>query len=154
MAKKKDRTDLAIRLLKSEGSEQRFCLGLAYPADRPDQAVAADGYRDFVKAENLERAAWSFMVKSRNIGVGHQVGTGGAAQVVESHIHRAGPWQVTGADGSTFTVQNGDWLVGVVFTPEAWQAVKAGRLNGFSPQGSARRSKPSKADLRKLRKEK
>lgn len=152
MAKKKDRTDLAIRLLKSEGSEQRFCLGVAYPADRADVSRAADGYRDFVKAENLEQAAWRFMVKSRDIGMHHLDGTSGAATVVESHIHRAPPWEVTAADGSTVCVQPGDWLVGVVFSPEAWQAVKSGRVRGFSPQGGARRATPSKADLKKLRK--
>lgn len=145
--------DLALRLLKSEGGgPDRFALAIAYPADKPDVSRAADGFRDVVNARNLEKAAWRYMIKSRDVGMHHQVGTGGAAQVVESHIHRAGPWRVTAADGSTVVVNDGDWVVGVIFSEPAWEAVKSGQLRGFSPQGGARRGRPSKSYLKALRK--
>src|ERR1035441_6442247 len=42
---------------------------------KADTARAADGHRDFVGAEALEATAWSWMTKSRDIGLFHQGGT-------------------------------------------------------------------------------
>src|SRR5271170_3262405 len=53
------------RIVKAE-DERRFTLGLAYPALRPDVAVAKDGHIDYASIEALEKAAWSWMSKSRS----------------------------------------------------------------------------------------
>lgn len=144
---------VSARLLKTT-DEKRFGLYVAYPAGRADRAVAADGHRDFAGAAAVEAGAWTFLDKGAAVGLGHLPATEGAGRVVESWIHRAPPWTLTAADGSTQTVHPGDWLVGIIWTPEAWAMVKAGDLAGVSMQGSARRRRPSPEALAGLRKSK
>lgn len=124
-------------------SEQRYVLGLAYQAG-PDPVIAmgADGSRDFFTPEELEKAAWEFMKTSRSIGLFHENGTEGAADVVESYIYRGEPWDL----GDGFIVKAGDWLVGAVLDEPAWALYKSGKVTGFSPQGTAKRRKPSQIE--------
>ncbi len=138
------------QVIKSD-SERRYTLGLAYPSNRPDVGKAADGYRDFAGPDAVENAAWSFMRKGARVGLYHKDGTDGAGTVVESYIWRADPWVVKAADGSQQVIHPGDWLVGVVWTPDTWSLIKSGRIGGFSMQGGARREQPSAAALAGLR---
>ena len=144
--------DIGISLIKSQ-EEQRYTLGVAYAANMPDVSKAADGHRDFAGPEALEKAAWSYMQKGGNVGLHHQSGTDGQGTVVESYIYRGDPWVVKAADGSDQTIMPGDWLVGVVWSEEAWPLIKAGIVNGFSPQGSARRDVPSAESIAKFRRQ-
>lgn len=120
--------------------EQRYVLGLAYQAG-PDPVIAtgADGSRDYFTPEELEKAAWEFMKSSRSIGLFHENGTEGHADVVESYIYRGGDWDL----GDGFIVKAGDWLIGAVLDDTAWDLYKSGKITGFSPQGTAKRRKPS-----------
>lgn len=59
---------------------------------------------------------------------------------------------IKAADGSTQTVCDGDWLIGIVWTPETWQLIKSGQVRGVSMQGSAVRRRPSPETLAALRK--
>ena len=142
--------ELGVTLLKSS-DEQRYTLGVAYAAYLPDVGKAADGYQDFVGADALEKAAWSYMRKGGSVGIHHQNGTEGRGQVTESYIYRGPDWHVNAADGSTQVIKAGDWLLGVVWQPETWQEIKAGLINGFSPQGSAKRGTPSAESIANLR---
>ena len=142
----KETDDLAaLNVVKAE-EEHRYTLGLAYPAMKPDSARAADGYIDFVSSEVLEKTAWSWMEKNHEIGMFHRDGTEGHATVVESYIYRGPDWQV----GPT-VIKAGDWLMGCQWDDYGWQMVKSGLANGWSPEGSARRSKPSPSRLAELR---
>lgn len=137
--------DVACRLVKARG-ERRYTLGLAYPANRPDKGTAADGFRDFVSERVLEDSAWSYLRKGAAVGLRHDDGTEGHGTVVESYIWRGPDWHL----GDT-VIKAGDWLVGVVWDEDTWPLIKSGRLNGFSPQGSASRRVPSIESLAKLR---
>ena len=125
--------------------EMRYTLGLAYPHNRVDVAVAQDGHRDFVGAAALEKCAWNF-AKHRKITMFHQKGTDGAAEVVESYVYRGPDWQV-----SDTVIKSGDWLVGCIWTEDAWPLVKTGLINGFSPEGGARRATPTAEQIEQLR---
>ena len=138
------------RIVKAE-DERRFTLGLAYPALKVDVAVAKDGHIDYASLVALENAAWSWMKKSRSIGVKHVDGTEGSGTLVESYIWRADPWVVKAADGSEQTIMLGDWMAGVVWSEKTWPMIKSGVIRGFSPQGGARRRVASQSDLAKLR---
>lgn len=144
-------TDLvAVNLIKSQ-DERRYSLGIAYPAMRADKAVAADGHRDFVSAEALEKTAWAFL-KTGGVNMLHTDGTDGHADIVESYIYRGPDWNFTSpVDGKEYAVKEGDWLLGTVWDQEGWQMVKAGIINGFSPEGGARRITPSAERLLELR---
>lgn len=139
-----DGSGVAGLVVKSE-DERRYTLVVAYPADKADAAIAADGYKDYAGKAAVEDAAWSYLTKSPNVGLWHADGTDGAGQVVESYIYRGPDWQVVAADGSTHLVKSGDWLMGIRWTPETWQDVKSGRIGGVSMQGSAIR-RPAPAD--------
>lgn len=117
-------------------SESRYLLGLAYPAG-PDPRIqpGADGTRDYFTAEELEKAAWTFLGDGgERVGLFHLDGTEGSAQVVESYIYRGPDWEINGT-----IVRAGDWLIGVICDERAWTLVKSGRITGFSPQGVAKR---------------
>lgn len=142
--------DAAYRLLKSQ-DERRYTLGLAYGANLPDIAVAADGHRDFASKQAVQEAAWRYMTKSRNIGLGHIDGTDAAGEVVESYTWPGDTWVMKAADGTEVVIENGDWLLGVIWTPPAWSLIKSGDIRGFSPQGAAKRLQPTSDALDQLR---
>lgn len=113
---------------------QRYVLGIGYQAG-PDPRIqrGADGGRDYFTPEELEKAAWLFAKSARSVGLNHQDGTEGAADVVESYIYRGPDWDV----GDGVIVKAGDWLIGSVLNESSWALYKSGQITGFSPQGSA-----------------
>jgi hypothetical protein len=121
--------------------EQRFLLGVAYQAG-PELRIAkgADGARDFFTAAELEKAAWSFMRSGPHVGAFHMDGTEGAATPVETFIWRWGDLDC----GDGIVVKSGDWLIGSVLDPPAWDMYKRGLISGYSPQGVARRRRVSR----------
>ncbi len=149
--KEEDVTNVAACRVVKTAEERKFTLGVAYPAWKADVSRAADGHRDFVSEEVLEKTAWEWMSKHREINLFHREG-GGHGTVVESYIWRAGDWvQESPVDGKQYVVKAGDWLIGVQWSDTAWSLVKAGLVNGWSPEGTARRSTPSSARLAQLR---
>jgi hypothetical protein len=126
----------------TKGSEpQRYVLGIAYQAGQdPRIAKGQDGGRDFFTEAELEKAAWKFLQNGPQVGLFHLDGTEGAATVVESYIYRGPDWDL----GDGIVAKAGDWLVGAVLSPKAWELHLAGKLNGWSPQGVARRRRVKK----------
>lgn len=125
--------------------EQRFCLGIAYRAGAdPAIAKGQDGGRDYFTEAELEKAAFSFLLNGPRVGLFHVDGTdgdGGAAQVVESYIYRNDqPWDL----GDGLVVRKGDWVVGAILSPKAWDLYKAGKITGWSMQGTAKRRRPAR----------
>lgn len=145
-----DGTGIAGRVVKAE-DERRYTLTVAYPADKPDAAVAADGYRDFASKAAVEDAAWSYLAKSPEVGLWHADGTDGAGRVVESYVYRGPDWTVKAADGTEHTITAGDWLLGIQWGAQAWEDVKAGRIGGVSMQGRAERRVPTAEAVANLR---
>lgn len=116
--------------------DQRYVLGIAYQAG-PDPRIneGVDGGRDWFTDTELEKAAWAFLRKGPTVGLSHGEGTEGAADVVESYIYRGPAWDL----GDGLVVKSGDWLVGAVLDENTWQLFKAGHIDGWSIQGTARR---------------
>ncbi len=123
-------------LFKSLGcrDERRFSLAVAYPALRKD------GHGDYVTPDVLEQAAWTYLADHREVGLYHADRLVGMGTVVESTIWRCPPWTCEASDGSTQTINPGDWLLGVVWEPAPWQLIKSGRIDGMSVQGRYRRA--------------
>lgn len=141
---------IAGLVVKSD-TPRRYTLTVAYPADKPDASVAADGFKDFAGKGAVEDAAWSYLTKSPAVGLWHADGTDGAGQVVESYIYRGPDWTVKAADGSEHTVKAGDWLLGIVWSQEAWAQVESGEIGGVSMQGRAMRRTPTAEAVASLR---
>lgn len=137
-------------VVKSD-DERKYTLQVAYPADSPDVAVARDGFQDFASKEAVERAAWSYMEKARNVGLMHAQGTDGAGTVVESYVYRGPDWHIAAADGSDQVVKSGDWMIGIRWGEDAWNMIKSGEIGGVSMQGGAKRRTPSPADIARVK---
>jgi hypothetical protein len=137
---------LGCEVFKSS-EERRYTLGVAYAANRADPHRGADGFRDFAGPEVLEKAAWSFIRNGASIGLDHAGGTDGAGRVVESYLYRGPDWP----QDNGYVVKAGDWLLGVVWEPEAWVTIKSGQRAGYSMQGGARRRQPAPETLAGLR---
>jgi Putative phage serine protease XkdF len=138
--------DIAYGVLAKSAADQRYSLGVAFPALKPEVRKAADGKRDVIGPEANERAAWAYMQKSRRVGLWHADGTEGHGEVVESYIYRGPDWAIATPAGSEQVIKAGDWLMGVVWDEPAWAAIRKGLIDGLSPQGTARR-RPAPADL-------
>ena len=131
--------------------ESRVTVGLAYPHNKVDVAVAADGHLDYAGRSAVEKACWAFTSKSRMIGLNHQDGTDGRGDVVESGIHRGPDWIIKGDNGQDKVIKDGDWVMAVRWDESTWSMIKSKRLNGFSPQGRAKRGTPTPEALANLR---
>lgn len=129
--------------------ERRYTLGVACAALRPDVAKGMDGFRDVATPEQVEKMAWAFAARNRRVGLYHSRRSD--ADVVESYIYRGPDWAITAADGTTRVVKAGDWLLGMIWPPEDWAAIKAGRVNGLSRQGRGKRRRLSPDVLASLR---
>jgi hypothetical protein len=138
-------------LVAKTEDERRYTLTVAYPANRADTAVAADGYRDFAGTDAVEEAAWNYLVKSPQVGLWHADGTEGAGAVVESYIYRGPDWPLTAADGTEQVVKAGDWLLGIQWSEQTWALVKQRLIGGVSMQGTATRRTPTTEALENLR---
>lgn len=129
-----------VWFMKAEGKAKQYTLGVVYPKGE------VDFHGDTMDEDELEKAAWSFMSKDGvggRVGLMHRPGTAGAGRVVESYVYRGPDWTMKragGKDKGEETVRAGDWLMGVVWNEEAWKAVQAGEITGYSLQGVARKS--------------
>ena len=121
--------------------EQRFVLGIAYQAG-PDPRITkgVDGGRDYFTKEELEKACWSYMRNGAGMNAFHVEGTEDCAEPVESFIWRWDDWDA----GDGIVVKDGDWLLGSILSPRMWNAHKAGKVSGYSPEGTAHRRRVAK----------
>ncbi len=146
-----DDSSALVQVVKAAAARQ-YTLGLAYPAMKPDTARAADGHIDFTSPEVLEKTAWNWMAKYRDVNLFHKSGTDGHATVVESYIYRGPDWEIESPlDGKSYVIKAGDWLLGTIWDDHGWDLVQKGFINGWSPQGGARRATPTPAKLAQLR---
>lgn len=136
-------------VVKSD-DERKYTLMVAYPADSADVGVARDGFQDFASAGEVEKACWSYMEKSRQIGAFHKDGTEGLGTLVENYIYRGPDWLLKAADDTEQVIKAGDWLWGVRWSDEGWNLIKSGEGRGASPQGDANRRTPSPTDVAKV----
>lgn len=130
-------TDGPVRMLGKVAAAQRYLLSVAYQVGRdPKIKRGADGGRDAFSAAELEKAAWSFLPNGAQVGLFHGPDdTVGHFTVTESYIYRGPDWVV---DEDT-VIKAGDWLVGGICDPIAWDLYKRGLITGMSPQGTAKR---------------
>ena len=114
--------------------EKMLASAVVYLPDEPDTQG------DFMDAETLEKAAFGFMKSgaTENVDIEHNLRPTGSA-VVESFIAKQGD----------ALFPEGSWVATVKATPEVWEDIKSGRLNGFSIYGSGQRT-PIVKDGREL----
>lgn len=103
-----------------KNDEKRIVFGPVLIPDEPD----TDG--DVVSAEHIEKVAHKFVEEYGNIDLQHSLNNVG--KLVESYIL---PMDMDAGDGKI--IPKGSWMMGVRVTDDdVWEAVKDGRLGGFS----------------------
>lgn len=118
-----------VKLLTKANDEQMLVYGVVYEPSTEDNLVL-DSHGDYMIAEQIEKAAHSFMLKAQNIDTQHNF-VEGAGNVVESYIAPA-DFEV---DGETIT--KGSWVLVTKAEPDVWEAIKKGEYTGYSLAGTA-----------------
>ena len=115
-------------------SDQRLAFGWASVVLDENGTPVIDHQEDRIAVNELEKAAYSYVEKSRTASEMH--GKMGVAELVESCVITPEKRTAMGIDGGGIT---GWWGGFRVNDPEVWTKVKRGELSEFSIGGSARR---------------
>lgn len=121
-------------ILKSD-DEKHLAFGWANVAIRADGEVIEDWQKDIVEPEELENAAYNFVLLYREGGEMHE--RGGAAVLIESVVFTEEKMAAMGIPAGTLPV--GWWIGFKVIDDEVWEKVKDGTYPMFSIEGSAER---------------
>ena len=127
-------------IIKSD-DETQTVFGWAYQTHTPYGDLIIDKSGEFVDDElELEKAAYDFVLKSRNGGADHRRGDDGVvirSTLVESVVLTKAKRDAMGIpDG---LIPTGWWVGFHVHDDETWQRVKKGELSSFSIHGKGTR---------------
>lgn len=125
-----------FKIMKSD-DEKMLAFGWASVSMRVDGEVIEDWQRDIVEPEELENAAYEFVLLYREGGEMHE--RGGAAVLIESVVFTEEKMQAMGIPAGTLPV--GWWIGFKVLDEDVWEKVKDGTYPMFSIEGEAERVK-------------
>lgn len=108
---------------KAEEAKQ-LVYGLVYEPD------VKDAHGDFMKAEEIEKAAHQFLKDARNIDQQHDF-EAGVGEVVESYI---APSDFAIGDQ---IVTKGSWVLATKASDAIWESIQKGEITGYSMAGHA-----------------
>lgn len=114
--------------------DARLVFGWATVSEKADGTEVWDTDHEHVPAEDLEAAAYGFVLESRESGTDHDGGPV-HGQLVESLVTTVAKQQALGLTGDELPV---GWWVGFhIATDDVWKSVKAGERLMFSIDGTA-----------------
>lgn len=126
-----------VKILTKADDAQKLVYGIVYEPN------AVDAHDDFMNAEEIEKAAHSFMKDARNIDLQHNF-EDGYGDVVESYIAPQ-DFEVGGEN-----IVKGSWVLVTKASDEVWEAIQKGDITGYSMAGVAetvqKESEPSQED--------
>ena len=122
------------KIIKSD-DEKMLAFGWASVSMRVDGELIEDWQNDIVEPEELEKAAYDYVLLYREGGEMHE--RGGAAILIESVVFTEEKMRVMGSPAGTLPV--GWWIGFKVTDKEVWEKVKDGTYNMLSIEGEAER---------------
>lgn len=125
-----------FKVMKSD-DEKMLAFGWASVSMRVDGEVIEDWQKDIVEPEELEKAAYEFVLLYREGGEMHE--RSGAAVLIESVVFTEEKMQAMGIPVGTLPV--GWWIGFKVLDEDVWEKVKDGTYPMFSIEGEAERVK-------------
>ena len=133
--------DINYALAKSS-DEKRYTLGVLYV---PQALDADDEYAD---ADDLQAGIWNYVRKGRrDIRDTHtQVQIGELVEIVSWPFAQEMDARTGDGEVRKFKMPPNTVYAGVVWSPEAWELVKTGKLRGYSLGGRAIRMKEASSD--------
>jgi hypothetical protein len=121
--------------IEKSDDDKMLAFGWANVSVRSDGEVIEDWQEDIVEPEELERAAYEYVLLYREGGEMHE--RGGAAVLVESVVFTEEKMQAMGIPAGTLPV---GWWIGFKVTDRGvWEKVKDGTYPMFSIEGEAER---------------
>lgn len=123
-----------FKIAKSDDGKH-LAFGWANVAIRADGEEIEDWQEDIIEPEELENAAYQYVLLYREGGEMHE--RGGAAVLVESMVFTEEKMQAMGIPAGTLPI---GWWIGFKVTDEdVWEKVKDGTYPMFSIEGEAER---------------
>lgn len=123
-----------FQIMKSD-DEKMLAFGWASVSIRIDGEVIEDWQNDILEPEELEKAAYDYVLLYREGGEMHE--RGGAAVLIESVVFTEEKMQAMGIPAGTLPV--GWWIGFKVTDSDVWEKVKDGTYPMFSIEGEAER---------------
>ncbi len=123
-----------FKIMKSD-DDKMLAFGWASVSMRVDGELIEDWQKDIVEPEELERAAYEFVLLYREGGEMHE--RGGAAVLIESVVFTEEKMQAMGIPAGTLPI--GWWIGFKVLDKDVWEKVKDGTYPMFSIEGEAER---------------
>lgn len=125
-----------FKIMKSD-DDKMLAFGWASVSMRVDGEVIEDWQKDIVEPDELENAAYEFVLLYREGGEMHE--RGGAAVLIESVVFTEEKMQAMGIPAGTLPI--GWWIGFKVLDEDVWEKVKDGTYPMFSIEGEAKRVK-------------
>ena len=123
-----------FKIMKSD-DDKMLAFGWASVSMRVDGELIEDWQKDIVEPEELENAAYDYVLLYREGGEMHE--RGGAAVLIESVVFTEEKMKAIGIPAGTLPV--GWWIGFKVTDPDVWEKVKDGTYPMFSIEGEAER---------------
>ena len=123
-----------FKIMKSD-DEKMLAFGWANVSMRVDGELIEDWQADIIEPEELENAAYEYVLLYREGGEMHE--RGGAAVLIESVVFTEEKMQAMGIPAGTLPV--GWWIGFKVTDKDVWEKVKDGTYPMFSVEGTAER---------------
>lgn len=123
-----------FKIMKSD-DDKMLAFGWANVSMRINGELVEDWQNDIIEPEELENAAYNYVLFYREGGEMHE--RGGAAVLVESVVFTEEKMAAMGIPAGTLPV--GWWIGFKVTDEEVWQKVKDGTYPMFSIEGEAER---------------
>ena len=123
-----------FRIMKSD-DEKMLAFGWANVSMRVDGELIEDWQADIIEPEELENAAYEYVLLYREGGEMHE--RGGVAVLIESVVFTEEKMQAMGIPTGTIPV--GWWIGFKVLDEGVWEKVKNGTYPMFSVEGTAER---------------
>lgn len=123
-----------FRIMKSD-DKKMLAFGWANVSMRVDGELIEDWQADIIEPEELENAAYEYVLLYREGGEMHE--RGGVAVLIESVVFTEEKMQAMGIPAGTLPV---GWWIGFKITDkDVWEKVKNGTYQMFSIEGEAER---------------
>ena len=123
-----------FKIMKSDDDKMR-AFGWAYVSMRVDGELIEDWQNDIIEPEDLENAAYEYVMLYREGGEMHE--RGGVAVLIESVVFTKEKMQAIGIPPGTLPI--GWWIGFKVTDSDVWEKVKDGTYSMFSIEGEAER---------------
>lgn len=128
-----------VKVLINKNDEKRLVYGVVYEPDTPD------AHNDMMDAEEIEKAAHTFLKEYRNIDKQHDFQSG-CGEVVESYV---APQDFQVGDE---TITKGSWVLVTKADEETWESIKRGEITGYSMAGTAEVEEVEKQEDKQMNK--